>query len=141
MLVLMVLRRGEAQADPCEFEIYPYATLSRGTSEVETNNAVVAMVVEYNLGPGFGLTRGSQNVLVKFNFELERFVRALFGPVSRPRMVLPEGALADPSMLTPSVRVDIRLASRIFWALWSAIRRSQSLPGDVSGARKRCSSA
>jgi len=35
---------------------------------------------EYNLGPGFGLTRGSDRVLVKFNFELERFVGALFGP-------------------------------------------------------------
>lgn len=35
---------------------------------------------EYNLGPGFGLTRGSDHVLVKFNFELERFVGALFGP-------------------------------------------------------------
>ena len=35
---------------------------------------------EYNLGPGFGLTRGSDHVLIKFNFELERFVGALFGP-------------------------------------------------------------
>jgi hypothetical protein len=35
---------------------------------------------EYNLGPGFGLTRGSDHVLVKFNFELERFVGALLGP-------------------------------------------------------------
>ena len=36
--------------------------------------------VEYNLGPGFGLTSGSDHVLIKFNFELERFVGALFGP-------------------------------------------------------------
>lgn len=35
---------------------------------------------EYNLGPGFGLTRGSDHVLVKFNFELERFIGTLFGP-------------------------------------------------------------
>jgi len=35
---------------------------------------------EYNLGPGFGLTRGSDHVLVKFNFELERFIGALFAP-------------------------------------------------------------
>jgi hypothetical protein len=36
--------------------------------------------IEYNLGPGFGLTRGSDHVLIKFNFELERFIGALFGP-------------------------------------------------------------
>ena len=30
--------------------------------------------VEYNVGPGFGLTRGSDHVIVKFNVELERFV-------------------------------------------------------------------
>ena len=35
---------------------------------------------EYNIGPGFGLTRGSYYVLIKFNFEVERFVKALFGP-------------------------------------------------------------
>jgi len=34
--------------------------------------------LEYNVGPGFGLTRGSDNVIVKFNLELERFVGALF---------------------------------------------------------------
>ena len=34
--------------------------------------------LEYNVGPGFGLTRGSDRVLVKFNLELERFVGALF---------------------------------------------------------------
>ena len=33
--------------------------------------------VEYNLGPGFGLTSGSDHVIVKFNVELERFVGAL----------------------------------------------------------------
>ncbi|MGO9265701.1 MAG: hypothetical protein ACLQBA_12605 [Candidatus Binataceae bacterium] len=38
--------------------------------------------IEYNVGPGFGLTRGSDRVIVKFNVELERFVGALFGPSS-----------------------------------------------------------
>lgn len=38
--------------------------------------------IEYNLGPGFGLTRGSDHVIVKFNFEFERFVGALFGASS-----------------------------------------------------------
>jgi hypothetical protein len=38
--------------------------------------------IEYNLGPGFGLTRGSDRVLMKFNLELERFVGAIFGPSS-----------------------------------------------------------
>jgi hypothetical protein len=38
--------------------------------------------IEYNVGPGFGLTAGSDHVLVKFNFELERFVGAIFGPSS-----------------------------------------------------------
>ena len=35
--------------------------------------------LEYNIGPGFGLTRGSDHVIVKFNVELERFVGAIFG--------------------------------------------------------------
>jgi hypothetical protein len=34
--------------------------------------------IEYNLGPGFGLTRGSDRVIVKFNVELEKYVGALF---------------------------------------------------------------
>jgi hypothetical protein len=38
--------------------------------------------VEYSLGPGFGLTRGSDHVIMKFNLELERFVGAIFGPSS-----------------------------------------------------------
>jgi hypothetical protein len=38
--------------------------------------------IEYNVGPGIGLTRGSDQVIVKFNLELERFVGALFGPSS-----------------------------------------------------------
>ena len=38
--------------------------------------------IEYNIGPGFGLTRGSDHVLVKFNLELERFVGAIFSPSS-----------------------------------------------------------
>jgi hypothetical protein len=36
--------------------------------------------VRYNIGPGFGLTRGSDHVIVKFNLEVEGFVGALFGP-------------------------------------------------------------
>jgi hypothetical protein len=38
--------------------------------------------IEYNFGPGFGLTRGSDHVIVKFNVEFERFIGALFGPSS-----------------------------------------------------------
>jgi len=38
--------------------------------------------IEYNIGPGFGLTRGSDHVIMKFNVELERFVGAIFGPSS-----------------------------------------------------------
>lgn len=36
--------------------------------------------IEYSVGPGIGLTRGSDHVFVKFNLGLERFVGALFGP-------------------------------------------------------------
>lgn len=36
--------------------------------------------VEYNVGPGIGLTRGSDRVIMKFNLSLDRFVGALFGP-------------------------------------------------------------
>ena len=35
---------------------------------------------EYNAGPGFGLTRGSDHVIIKFNFALESVVGAIFGP-------------------------------------------------------------
>jgi hypothetical protein len=38
--------------------------------------------IEYNFGPGFGLTRGSDHVIMKFNIELERFVGVVFGPSS-----------------------------------------------------------
>lgn len=38
--------------------------------------------IEYSVGPGFGLTRGSDPVIVKFNLALEKFVGALFGPTS-----------------------------------------------------------
>jgi hypothetical protein len=38
--------------------------------------------IEYNVGPGIGLSRGSDQVIVKFNLELEKFVGALFGPSS-----------------------------------------------------------
>jgi len=34
--------------------------------------------IEYNFGPGFGLTPGSDHVIAKFNIELERFIGALF---------------------------------------------------------------
>jgi hypothetical protein len=35
--------------------------------------------IEYSVGPGIGLTTGSDRVLVKFNLELEKYVGALFG--------------------------------------------------------------
>jgi hypothetical protein len=38
--------------------------------------------IEYSIGPGFGLTRGSDHVLVKFNLDLDRYVGAIFGPSS-----------------------------------------------------------
>ena len=38
--------------------------------------------LEYNIGAGFGLTRGSDPVIVKFNLELEKFIGAIFGPSS-----------------------------------------------------------
>jgi hypothetical protein len=38
--------------------------------------------IEYSVGPGIGLTRGSDHVIMKFNLELERFVGAIFGPSS-----------------------------------------------------------
>jgi hypothetical protein len=34
--------------------------------------------VEYSIGPGIGLTRGSDRVITKFNLEVEHFVGALF---------------------------------------------------------------
>jgi len=34
--------------------------------------------LEYNFGVGFGLTHGSDHLIVKFNLELERFVGSLF---------------------------------------------------------------
>src|SRR5689334_12380587 len=46
---------GAAQVDPWEFEVYPYATLSRGTLELETNNAVVA---NGHSTPGVGTSSG-----------------------------------------------------------------------------------
>jgi hypothetical protein len=38
--------------------------------------------LKYNVGPGFGLTRGSDHVIMKVNLELERFVGTIFGPSS-----------------------------------------------------------
>ena len=34
--------------------------------------------IEYSVGPGIGLTRGSDRVIVKFNLELEHFIGTLF---------------------------------------------------------------
>lgn len=36
--------------------------------------------IEYSIGAGFGLTHGSDPVVIKLNFAFERFVGALFGP-------------------------------------------------------------
>ena len=38
--------------------------------------------IAYNVGPGIGLTRGSDHVIVKFNIDIERFVGAIFGQSS-----------------------------------------------------------
>src|SRR5579875_208398 len=38
--------------------------------------------IEYNIGPGIGLTGGSDQLIFKFNLELEKFIGALFGPSS-----------------------------------------------------------
>ncbi len=38
--------------------------------------------IEYNIGAGFGLTPGSDRMIVKFNLELEKFVGAILGPSS-----------------------------------------------------------
>jgi hypothetical protein len=35
--------------------------------------------IEYSVGPGIGLTTGSDRMLIKFNIELEKYVGALFG--------------------------------------------------------------
>ena len=43
--------------------------------------------IGYTVGPGFGLTPGSDHAIVKFNVSLERFVGALFGPSSDPGWV------------------------------------------------------
>ena len=34
--------------------------------------------IEYNFGPGFGVTGGSDHVITKFNLEFERYIGALF---------------------------------------------------------------
>lgn len=38
--------------------------------------------IEYSVGPGFGLTRGSDRVFIKLNLGLEHHVGAIFGPSS-----------------------------------------------------------
>ncbi|HKA34220.1 MAG TPA: hypothetical protein VKH64_13450 [Candidatus Binatia bacterium] len=40
--------------------------------------------IEYSLGPGFGLTHGSDRTLVKFNLGLEKYIGAIFGPSTNP---------------------------------------------------------
>lgn len=40
--------------------------------------------IEYSLGPGFGLTHGSDRTLFKFNLGLEKYIGALFGPSNNP---------------------------------------------------------
>jgi hypothetical protein len=36
--------------------------------------------IEYSVGPGFGVSKNSDHVLVKFNLELEHWLGAIFGP-------------------------------------------------------------
>jgi len=38
--------------------------------------------IEYNVGPGFGLTSGSDRVIIKLNVELEKYVGAIFKSAS-----------------------------------------------------------
>jgi hypothetical protein len=38
----------------------------------------------YSIGPGFGLTHGSDRMLFKFNIELEKYIGAIFGPSTNP---------------------------------------------------------
>jgi hypothetical protein len=38
----------------------------------------------YSIGPGFGLTHGSDRTLFKFNVELEKYIGAIFGPSTNP---------------------------------------------------------
>jgi len=38
----------------------------------------------YSIGPGFGLTHGSDRTLFKFNIELEKYIGAIFGPSKNP---------------------------------------------------------
>jgi hypothetical protein len=40
--------------------------------------------LEYSVGPGFGLTHGSDRVIMKFNLGLEKYIGALFGPSTNP---------------------------------------------------------
>jgi hypothetical protein len=71
-------------------EFYGGAGLIDGTDPLSSQQHYIVPVIwgelphgiEYNLGPGIGVTRGSDRVLVKFNFELEQFIGALFGPSS-----------------------------------------------------------
>lgn len=40
--------------------------------------------IEYSIGPGFGLTHGSDRTLFKFNLGLEKYIGAIFGPSNNP---------------------------------------------------------
>ena len=40
--------------------------------------------LEYSVGPGFGLTHGSDRTLFKFNLGLEKYIGAIFGPSTNP---------------------------------------------------------
>ena len=57
-------------------------------------------------GVGFGLTRGSDHVIVKSNLELERFVGALFKASSCQRLVLLGSALAAVPCSRPGRRLQ-----------------------------------
>ena len=59
-----------------------YAAKGAGTLYISCHLGRLPRGIEYNVGPGIGLTRGSDQVIMKFNLELERFVGAIFGPSS-----------------------------------------------------------
>jgi hypothetical protein len=48
--------------------------------------------IEYSIGPGFGLTRASDHVIMKFNLSVERFIGAIFKTLNRFEVVLLKSA-------------------------------------------------
>ncbi|HEY1372774.1 MAG TPA: hypothetical protein VGH50_09930 [Candidatus Binatia bacterium] len=40
--------------------------------------------IEYSVGPGFGLTHGSDRMILKFNVALEKYIGAVFSPSNNP---------------------------------------------------------